>query len=229
VWYSILMNAPASPKITKGQKIQKKTLKASSKEWLRRQLDDPYVREAQAKGYRARAAFKLLEIDEKFGVLKGRQRVVDLGCAPGSWAQVCAKQGMRVVGIDLLPCDPMAGATFLEGDFMTDEGEAAITAALGKLGKLGPDLVLSDLAANTVGHAATDGLRTQNLTELAVAFALKHTAIGGHFVTKIFMNGFENDLKKQLGGIFTRIQLYKPPSSRAESRETFLVAMDRKA
>ncbi len=219
------MNTEAPRKPTKGQKIIKKRLKASSKDWIRRQLDDPYVREAQAKGYRARAAFKLLEIDEKFAILKGRQRVVDLGCAPGSWAQICAKGGMKVVGVDMLPCAPLAGVTFLEADFTTTEGEEMVKAALGKLGKLGPDLVLSDLAANTVGHAATDGLRTQNLTELAMAFALQNLTVGGHFITKIFMNGFENDAKKQLLPHFERVQLYKPSSSRSESRETFLVAM----
>jgi 23S rRNA (uridine2552-2'-O)-methyltransferase len=220
------MTTIAPKKPTKGQKIINKRLKVSSKDWLRRQLDDPYVRMAQQKGYRARAAFKLLEIDEKFKVLKGRQRVVDLGCAPGSWAQICAKAGMKVVGIDLLPCAPLAGVVFLEMDFTTAEGLAAV---LEHFGGKAPDLVLCDMAANTVGHAATDGLRTQQLSELAVDFAIQHGAKGSHFVSKLFMNGYENDAKKVLAPYFERVQLFKPPSSRSESRETFLVALNKLA
>ncbi len=198
------------------------TLKKSSKEWVRRQLDDPYVAKAQAAGWRARAAFKLLDIDEKFDVLRGRQRVVDLGSAPGSWCQICAAKGMRVVGIDLLPCEPLAGVTFLEDDFTTEAGLAAVHEALGHAK---PDLILCDMAANTVGHKETDGLRTQSLTELAVDYAMTHLAVGGNFVSKIFMNGYENDVKKQVSTRFTRCQLFKPPSSRAESREIFLVGL----
>ncbi len=218
------MSSALPKRPTKGQKIIKKRLKVSSKDWLRRQLDDPYVRKAQALGYRARAAFKLLEIDEKFHVLAGRTRVVDLGCAPGSWAQICAKAKMTVVGIDVLPCAPLAGVKWLEDDFTTEAGLAAVALALGGHA---PDLILCDMAANTVGHAATDGLRTQQLTELAVDYVLSHLAIGGHFVTKIFMNGYENEAKKQLAPYFERVQLFKPPSSRSESRETFLVALRR--
>jgi 23S rRNA (uridine2552-2'-O)-methyltransferase len=220
------MTATPPKRPTKGQKIIKKRLKVSSKDWLRRQLDDPYVRQAQALGYRARAAFKLLEIDEKFQILKGRQRAVDLGCAPGSWAQICAKQGMRVVGIDLLPCAPLAGVTFLEDDFTTEAGLASV---LQHLGGKAPDLVLCDMAANTVGHAATDGLRTQQLSELAVDFALQHGAKGSHFVTKLFMNGYENEAKKVLAPHYQRVQLFKPSSSRSESRETFLIAREKLA
>jgi 23S rRNA (uridine2552-2'-O)-methyltransferase len=220
------MTATPPKRPTKGQKIRNKRLKVSSKDWLRRQLDDPYVRLAQAKGYRARAAFKLLEIDEKFKILAGRRRVVDLGCAPGSWAQICAKAGLSVVGIDLLPCAPLAGVTFLEDDFTTEAGLAAI---LQHLGGQAPDLILCDMAANTVGHAATDGLRTQQLSELAVAFALEHGAKGSHFVSKLFMNGYENEAKKALGPHYTKVQLFKPPSSRSESRETFLIAREKLA
>ncbi len=219
------MTAPPAKRPTKGQKIVNKRLKVSSKDWLRRQLDDPYVRAAQAKGYRARAAFKLLEIDEKFKVLKGRQRVVDLGCAPGSWAQICAKAGMKVVGIDVLPCAPLAGVVFLEMDFTTEEGLQAI---LANLGGQSPDFVMCDIAANTVGHASTDGLRTQQLSELAVDFALKYGAKGSHFVSKLFMNGYENEAKKVLAPHYERVQLFKPPSSRSESRETFIVALNKK-
>lgn len=212
-------------KIKTGLKIRKKTLKASSKEWVRRQLRDPFVVKAQAEGYRARAAYKLLDIDEKFHVIKSGQAVVDLGCAPGSWCQIAAKRGCRVVGIDLLECEPLAGVTFLQEDFTTDKGLAALEAAMGSLFV---DVVLCDMAANTVGHKETDGLRTQALTELAVDFALKHLRPGGNFVTKLFMNGYEGDVKKQLAPYFTRVQLFKPPSSRSESRETFLVCLGKK-
>jgi 23S rRNA (uridine2552-2'-O)-methyltransferase len=207
-------------------KIRKKTLSPSSKEWVRRQLQDPYVKKAQAEGYRARAAYKLLEIDERFGILKGRQFVADLGCAPGSWCQILAKRGANVVGVDLLECAPLAGVTFLQEDFTSEKGLAAVLEALG--GRA-PDMVMADMAANTVGHRETDGLRTQALSELAVDFALNHLAPGGNFVTKLFMNGYENEAKKIISPHFTRAQLYKPHSSRAESREIFLVGLGKKA
>jgi len=207
------------------QGVRKKSLSQSSKEWVKRQLRDPYVIKAHAEGYRARAAYKLLEIDEKFHVLKSGQNVVDLGCAPGSWCQIAAKRGCKVVGIDLLPCDPLAGVTFIQGDFTTDKGLAAVMDALGS--NL-VDVVLCDMAANTVGHKETDGLRTQALTELALDFMHSHLRIGGNFCTKIFMNGLENDAKKQIAMMFERVQLYKPSSSRSESREIFLVGINRK-
>lgn len=210
--------------------IRKKSLSQSSKEWVKRQLRDPYVIKAHAEGYRARAAYKLLEIDEKFHVLKSGGNVVDLGCAPGSWCQIAAKRnkgsGGKVVGIDLLPCDPMEGATMIQGDFTTERGLAQVMEAIG--GNL-VDVVLCDMAANTVGHKETDGLRTQALTELAMDFMLTHLRPGGNFCTKIFMNGYENDAKKQIATLFERVQLYKPSSSRSESREIFLVGVGRKA
>jgi 23S rRNA (uridine2552-2'-O)-methyltransferase len=178
-----------------------------------------------AEGYRARAAYKLLDIDEKFHVLKSGQSVVDLGCAPGSWCQIAAKRGCKVVGIDLLPCDAMEGVHFIQGDFTTDAGYAEVMAALGT--EL-VDVVLCDMAANTVGHKETDGLRTQALSELAVDFVMKHLRPGGNFCSKLFMNGYEADVKKQLATKFERVQLYKPASSRAESREIFIVALGRK-
>ena len=205
--------------------IRKKSLSQSSKEWVKRQLRDPYVQRAHAEGYRARAAYKLLEIDEKFHVLKSGQSVVDLGCAPGSWCQIAAKRGCKVVGIDLLECDAMTGVHFIQDDFTTDEGYAAVMKALDS--EL-VDVVLCDMAANTVGHKETDGLRTQALTELGLDFAMKHLRTGGNFCTKIFMNGFENDAKKQLLTKFDRVQLYKPSSSRSESREIFLVAVGKR-
>ncbi len=215
-----------APKTPGSLKIRKKTLTASSKAWVARQLRDPFVIKAQAEGFRARAAYKLLEIDEKFHVLKRGQSVVDLGCAPGSWCQIAASRGCRVVGIDLLPCDPLAGVTFIQDDFTTDEGYAKVKEVMGS--EL-VDVVLCDMAANTVGHKETDGLRTQALSELAVDFALRHLRAGGNFCTKLFMNGYEGDVKKQLATKFERVQLFKPSSSRTESRETFLVAIGKKA
>lgn len=206
-------------------KIRKKSLTKSSKAWVARQLRDPYVAKAQAEGFRARAAYKLLEVDEKFGILKPGQKVVDLGCAPGSWCQIAASRGCKVVGIDLLPCDPLAGVTFLQEDFTTEEGYAAVKEAMGSEFV---DLVLCDMAANTVGHKETDGLRTQALSELAVDFADKHLRKGGNFCTKLFMNGYEAEAKKFMATKFERVQLFKPESSRAESREIFLVCVGRK-
>ena len=192
---------------------------------MQRQLRDPYVMKAQAEGFRARAAYKLLEIDEKFHVLKRGQSVVDIGCAPGSWCQIAASRGCRVVGIDLLECEPMAGVTFIQNDFTTDEGYELVKQAMGS--EL-VDVVLCDMAANTVGHKETDGLRTQALSELAVDFAMKHLRTGGNFCTKLFMNGYEATAKKQISPYFERVQLFKPESSRAESREIFLVAIGKK-
>ncbi|WP_271190570.1 RlmE family RNA methyltransferase, partial [Dactylosporangium matsuzakiense] len=144
---------------------------SSSARWLTRQLNDPYVRQAKAEGYRSRAAFKLIELDEKFDILKGVTRAVDLGIAPGGWSQVlrlkCPKA--KVVGIDLLPTDPIEGVTIFEMDFMADEAPAALEGALDGP----PDLVLSDMAANTVGHKQTDHLRTMGLVETAVDFAIQ--------------------------------------------------------
>lgn len=209
------------------RKIRKTSLSKSSKEWVRRQLSDPYVLKAQAEGYRARAAYKLLDIDAKFHFIKGKDlTVVDLGCAPGSWCQIMAKQGATtVVGIDLLECDPLAGVTFIVDDFTTEAGLAAVMKALDNKPI---DLVLCDMAANTVGHKETDGIRTQALSELAVDFAKNHLRPGGSFVSKLFMNGYEAAVKKELSPLFERTQLYKPESSRAESREIFIVALNKK-
>jgi 23S rRNA (uridine2552-2'-O)-methyltransferase len=195
---------------------------ASSTRWLTRQLNDPYVRRAQAEGYRARAAYKLLELDERFTLLKPATRILDLGCAPGSWCQVARKKNPRatIVGIDLLPCDPLAGVTFLQGDFLSEESEAALLAALGGA----PDLVLSDMAANTVGHQQTDHLRTMALVEAAAAFALAHLAPGGAFVAKVLAGGGEPALVAALKRAFASVRHAKPPASRKDSSETYVVA-----
>ncbi|HRC26962.1 MAG TPA: RlmE family RNA methyltransferase, partial [Alphaproteobacteria bacterium] len=167
-----------------GPKTRVKTArgrKTSSKKWLERQLNDPYVRRAQAEGMRSRAAYKLLEINEKTQLLTSGLRIVDLGAAPGGWSQVAAARNCRVVALDLLDMDPLPGVTFLKMDFMDDRAPDALKAALG-----GPaDLVLSDMAPNTSGHKATDHLRIMALVEAAAAFARQILAPGGGFVAKV--------------------------------------------
>jgi 23S rRNA (uridine2552-2'-O)-methyltransferase len=206
-------------------RVKNKRAKESSKKWIERQLNDPYVARAKAEGYRARAAYKLIELDERFHFLKRGARVIDLGAAPGGWAQVCVQRGCKVVGIDLLAIEPLAGALFLQMDFMDDEAPAALIAALGGA----PDVVLSDMAANTTGHAKTDQIRTGALAEAAAEFALAHLAPGGVFVTKAFQGGLDTSLLTRLKQGFAKITHAKPPASRAESAEVYLVAMGRKS
>ncbi len=195
---------------------------ASSARWLSRQINDPYVKQARAEGWRSRAAFKLIELDERFALLKGRQRVVDLGIAPGGWSQVVRKKApaARVVGIDLLPTEPIDGVTIFEMDFMADEAPAALEGALDGP----PDLVLSDMAANTVGHKQTDHLRTMGLVETAVDFAINTLAPGGAFVAKVFAGGTDGDLLTILKRNFTTVKHAKPPASRKDSSEWYVIA-----
>ncbi len=200
---------------------------AASTRWLARQLNDPYVKRAKAEGYRSRAAYKLIELDEKYALLKGRRAIVDLGVAPGGWAQVVRKMvpDARIVGIDLLPTDPIAGAEFLTMDFMDDAAPDAIMELLGGA----PDLVLSDMAANTVGHPQTDHLRTIALAEAAADFAIMMLQPGGAFVAKVFQGGTSGDLLTLLKKNFTSVRHAKPPSSRKGSPELFVVALGKKA
>ncbi len=194
----------------------------SSARWLTRQINDPYVKQAKAEGWRSRAAFKLIEIDQKFGLIKGAKRVVDLGIAPGGWAQVVRKQNPKaaIVGIDLLPTEPIEGVTIFEMDFMADEAPAALTEALDGA----PDLILSDMAANTVGHKQTDHLRTMGLVETAADFAIQHLAPGGAFVAKVLAGGTDAELLALLKKHFTTIKHAKPPSSRKDSSEWYVIA-----
>jgi 23S rRNA (uridine2552-2'-O)-methyltransferase len=203
----------------------KKKVKESSRHWIERQLNDPYVARAKAEGYRARAAYKLSELDDRFHFIKKGARVVDLGAAPGGWAQVCVKRGVgKVVGVDLLPIDPLPGAAFLQMDFLAHDAPAAVMKALGGP----PDLVLSDMAANTTGHAKTDQIRTGALAEAAADFALAHLVPGGAFVTKAFQGGLDADLLQRLKQNFESVRHAKPPASRAESAEVYVVAMGRR-
>lgn len=198
----------------------------SSTRWLQRQLNDPYVAEAQRLGYRSRAAFKLIQLDERVGLLKPGQRVVDLGAAPGGWTQVAvartrSDQGQgRVVALDLLEMEPLPGAVVLQGDFLDPAAPERLQGALG-----GPaQLVLSDMAAPATGHARTDHLRIVGLCETALAFAEAVLAPGGAFVAKVFQGGAEQSLLQRLKRSFAVVRHVKPPASRAESAETYVVA-----
>ena len=195
---------------------------ASSTRWLERQLNDPYVRQAKAEGYRSRAAYKLLELDDRFGLLKGVRRVVDLGIAPGGWSQVVRQRAPRagVVGIDLLETEPLEGVTILQMDFMDDAAPAQLEAALDGA----PDLVLSDMAANTVGHKQTDHLRTMGLVELAAHFAIETLEEGGAFVAKVLAGGTDADLLALLKRHFRTVKHAKPPASRKGSSEWYVIA-----
>jgi len=208
-------DAPKRLKSAKGRKV-------SSTRWLTRQLNDPYVRQAKAAGYRSRAAFKLAELDDKYGLLKGVARAVDLGVAPGGWSQVVRERcpGAAVVGIDLLPTEPLDGVTLLQMDFMDQAAPDLLAQALG-----GPaDIVLSDMAANTVGHKQTDHLRTMGLVETAADFAIAVLAPGGAFVAKVLAGGTDNDLLALLKRHFASVKHAKPPASRKDSSEWYVIA-----
>lgn len=213
-----------------GLKVKVKTARgrtASSVRWLQRQLNDPYVVKARKEGWRSRAAFKLIEIDEKYHLLKPGNRVVDLGAAPGGWCQVAAKKtgstpgNPLVVGIDYLEMDGVPGVALLQKDFLDEDAPDALMAALG--GHT-PDVVLSDMAAPTTGHHKTDHLRTTYLCEVAAAFAVDVLRPGGAFVAKVFRGGTENELLATLKQNFAQVFHFKPPSSRQESVEMYVVA-----
>ena len=208
------------------EKVRSKTLKDSSRRWLERHINDPFVRRAQAEGWRSRAAFKLIEADERYGLLRRGARVIDLGAAPGGWAQVAAKRtgstgdAPLVVGIDLLPIDPIPGTVLHEGDFLDDAAEALLLGTLDGP----PDLVMSDMAAATIGHRRTDHLRTVALGEAAADFAIRSLAPGGAFLMKTFQGGTERTLLDALKRDFAGVHHFKPDSSRKESPELYLLA-----
>jgi len=196
--------------------------KVSSTRWLERQLNDPYVKRARAENYRSRAAYKLLELDERFGLLKDVKAVVDLGIAPGGWSQVVRRKAPQasVVGIDLLPTDPLEGVIVIQMDFMDETAPDRLKNALG-----GPvDLVLSDMAANTVGHPQTDHLRTMALVEAGLEFAREVLRPGGAYVAKVLAGGADNQLVAELKRSFASVKHAKPPASRKDSSEWYVVA-----
>ena len=196
--------------------------KVSSTRWLERQLNDPYVRRAKAENYRSRAAYKLLELDEKFGLLRGVKSVIDLGIAPGGWSQVVRRRipQAKVVGIDLLPTDPIDGVAILQMDFMAEDAPDKLRAELG-----GPaDLVMSDMAANTVGHQQTDHLRTMALVEAGLLFATEVLRPGGAYIAKVLAGGADNQLVAEMKTHFTTVKHAKPPASRKDSSEWYVIA-----
>ncbi|HKF74461.1 MAG TPA: RlmE family RNA methyltransferase [Stellaceae bacterium] len=223
-------NRRGAPTTSRAPAVRVKTARrrsASSTQWLQRQLNDPYVAEARRLGYRSRAAFKLIELDDRFHFLKPGASVVDLGAAPGGWTQVAAARTRaetgrgRVVGIDMLAMDPVPGATLLHDDFLSAPAPEAIKSALG-----GPaDVVLSDMAAPATGHARTDHLRIIALAEAAYAFAREVLAPGGSFIAKVFQGGTERSLLEELRRDFESVRHAKPPASRAESAEVYVVAL----
>lgn len=193
----------------------------ASQRWLERQLNDPYVVAAKAQGWRSRAAFKLIELDDRYHLIRKGARVVDLGAAPGGWSQVAVRRGAgQVVGLDLLPIDPVPGVTLLVGDFHDADMPARLQALLG-----GPaDVVLSDMAPNTTGHTATDHLRIIALAELALDFACHVLVPGGAFVAKVFQGGAERQLLAPLKLRFASVRHAKPEASRKDSSELYVVA-----
>ena len=196
----------------------------ASTRWLQRQLNDPYVAEAKRRGYRSRAAFKLIEMDDKLQLLKPGALVVDLGAAPGGWCQVAAErvgENGRVVGLDLVLPEPLPGIELLEGDFREPDCQARLKAALG-----GPaDLVLSDMAASATGHAATDHLRIMALAEAALDFAEVVLRPGGAFLAKVLQGGTERELLDRMKRNFAKVRHIKPPASRKDSAELYVVAI----
>lgn len=205
----------------------KKTRTASSRAWLERQLNDPYVAAAKKAGWRSRAAFKLIEIDDKYRLLKRGQRVVDLGAAPGGWSQVAAERteavsgAGQVVAIDYLDFDPIPGVAIVKMDFMAPDAPDTLRRLLRDAGA---DIVLSDMAAPTTGHTKTDHLRIIGLSEAAAAFAADVLSPGGAFLCKVFQGGTEGDLLAMLKQDFTTVRHVKPAASRAESAELYVLA-----
>ena len=219
----------ASAKQIRGRKtltVRVKTAKynkPSSNRWLERQLNDPYVSESKRLGYRSRAAFKLIQLDEKYHFLGKGKTIVDLGCAPGGWTQVAAQKNKgsgQIVGMDLLPTQPIAGATLLQQDFTEPDAPEKLKDLLHGTA----DVVMSDMAANTTGHQQTDHLRTIHLVELAYEFAKEVLAEGGIFIAKVFQGGTEGELLSDMKKHFAKVSHYKPDASRQDSVEIYVVA-----
>lgn len=195
--------------------------------WLQRQLNDPYVSAAKTAGYRSRAAYKLIELDQKLNLLKPGMRVVDLGAAPGGWTQVAVQRvkagdrgGGFVLGVDINPVEPIPGAILMQQDFLAEGADAKVVAALG--GKA--DLVLSDMASPATGHRQTDHIRIMALCEAALDFALQVLNPGGAFVAKVLRGGTENELLNTMKRDFRTVRHVKPPASRADSAESYVIA-----
>lgn len=207
--------------------IKNKKLSESSRRWLRRQLKDPYVRRAAREGYRSRAAYKLLELDEKYRFFKKGQVVVDLGAAPGSWSEVahaCVGPEGNIFAIDLLEMSPLEGIQMLQDDFLLDSALVWLEERIKEVG--GVQVVLSDMSPATTGHRSTDHLRIMGLVEAAWDFAAAHLCPGGHFITKIFQGSDEAAFLQTLRTHFVQVRCIKPAASRKNSNEMYVIAMD---
>lgn len=199
--------------------------KNSSTRWLQRQINDPYVAQAEKDGYRGRAAYKLKELDEKLDLLKPGMAVIDLGAAPGGWCQIATEKNCKVIAIDLLEMDELPGVEAFQMDFMDENAPDILKTALAKYAPDGlADLVLSDMAPNTTGHKQTDHLRIMAVVEAAYYFSTEVLKPGGTFVAKVFQGGAENTLLAEMKKTFTRVRHIKPPASRKESAEQYVVA-----
>ena len=231
-WGAAMKGKPTRPapaaRVLKTRIKKKSGLKESSRRWLQRHMNDPYVQRSKAEGFRSRSAYKLIEIDDRYHILRPGTRVIDLGAAPGGWCQVAARRVRSpedrptVVGIDYLDMDPVPGATVLKMDFLDEAAPAKLIEALG--GE--PDVVLSDMAAPTTGHRRTDHIRTMHLCEVAADFAISVLRPGGHFLAKTFQGGTEAELLDLLKRNFRSVHHVKPPASRDESVELYLLAKD---
>lgn len=219
------MQFNSRPLKTHLKKVRGRT--ASSSKWLQRQLNDPYVAEAHRRGYRGRAAFKIIQLDDQFHFFKPGKRVVDLGCAPGGWSQVAVQkvkstpENPLVVGMDLLPADPIPGALLVQMDFTSDEAPKKLRDILG--GRQA-DIVMSDMAANTTGIHSIDHLRIMGLLEMAYDFAVQVLTPGGVFIAKIFQGGTEHQFLAQMKRDFTTVKHAKPDASRKDSSEFYVIA-----
>lgn len=206
-----------------GQKVKTaRGRKTSSTQWLKRQLNDPYVREAERLGYRSRAAFKLKEMDDKLNFLNKGQVIIDLGAAPGGWSQVAAEKGSEVIALDILAMDEMPDVTCLQIDFTLEEAPSKL---LDKLNGRKADAVLSDMAPNTTGHKQTDHLRIMAFAEMTYEFAKDVLVPGGTFITKVWQGGAQEELYQQLKIDFKAVKHLKPPASRKDSAEMFVVGL----
>lgn len=215
----------------KKQKIKKSSnRKLSSTIWIKRQINDPYVIEARNLGYKSRAAFKLLQINDKFNFLKPNKKVIDLGCAPGGWLQVASnkvlsnEKNIKVVGVDILPLDDIEGCRTFIGDINDPKLDGKLISSLGDY----PDIILSDMAANVIGHKKTDHLKTTHLVEIALDFALKNLKNNGVFLVKTFKGGTEIDLLNKMKKNFKTVKNVKPLASRPESVESYTICIDLK-
>lgn len=206
----------------KSNSVKNKKLTTSSKKWLGRHINDEFTQKSKIMGYRARSAFKLIEIQEKFQIIKNSDSVLDLGCAPGGWSEILVKYTKNVIGIDLLETQPLIGATFLQGDFLDEniQNEALLLNNHNKF-----NVIVSDISPNTSGMKVIDHFRIMNILEMEIQFVMRNLKTNGHFIAKIFQGEGTDDKVQELRKIFKVVKIFKPKSSRKESKEVYLVCV----